>query len=610
MKRTLRLSVITWIIILGAIGSAAVVWGSDVSTSLWRAKATLANAAGEDVSNAIFPVPLDVQTFIDNGFINATGLNMDIHNSVGNDVPFAPGSLITRMLGAVQDDGPVYTDFTTEANDAAAGDVKLIPDSLEIGDQFYFIADSPFRVLRINIDSVSTCSTPMEVAWEYKTPTGPYVAVTGLQDGTAAFQKLGTNTVSFDFPTDPPFNTDVIDGITGFSVRARTTAGVCTEGPNATQIWYSTGVMWVFEDDLASGSSLTHDIFAGGSVDQRTTHRIITGNGGFEFDDDPALEPDLFDIDLEIKGYWDFGSTAAGPSGDRDLFHKGGDISIRKDNVNDGEMFATFTYSGSNCDLNATGLPNGVHTLLWEVRPAAGTCRLLVDTVETVTDGSVTGLGIADNASSFEVGDHNVLNYMDFFKYSLGGVLLVHFEPVALEDALTIRDRELPANDGEYRFYLPAEQDSSWNGGHTAALAPFLSTIEIGPSPNAGAGSDVVSDVSGSAEGTGFAGVSAPNSGLPGYTFLSDLAGKDYDPVLGGVQGIPISFFYIVIAAAILIATLVGILVMTRSLFFAAIAVGLMAALMVSVTIVSPWYLMWLAIPMALYFLVRGGIEL
>ncbi len=438
-------------------------------------------------------------------------------------------------------------------------------------------------------------------------PSGPYTALTNVQDGTEGFQVVGTNTISFDFPSEE-HREAATNGTTGHAVRARVTdTGTCT-GPStrATQIWYATGVVWLFEDALATGNAVTHDVHVGGATDFRTTHRIMAGNEGIRILDDGGLEPGSADLDFEIKGYFDFGT----PSGFNAVIQHGGDVVIKRGG-NDGELDASFLYPGNNCTLDLTGLTNGEHTFLYEVRPGAGTCRVLHDAVEVGTDSSVSGTMI-DNVSDWHLIDWDVVNYMEFFKYSRGGSLIVHFEQLTLEDNITITDRAGPTPfNGSYAgSSRPGAFRSEWDVGHTVVQEGFQSTVTIDSSGNAAAQSDVVSDVSGSAEGTGFAGVSAPSSGLPGYTFLNQMAGKDYDPTQGGVQGIPIAFFYIVIAAAILIATLVAVLVTTRSLLFAAIGAGLMATLMVSVTIVSPWYLMWLAIPMALYFIVRGGIEL
>lgn len=135
------------------------------------------------------------------------------------------------VAAALSDDGGVFTDETTDANDAGADDVVLIPASPAINDAFYVGASRRFHEVEVN---VGTAGTGNVVTWEYYNGS-TWAALAGVTDGTSNFTVTGTSTVSFTLPSD--WATTTVNAVGPYYyVRARvTTAGSTTA--LGTQVW-------------------------------------------------------------------------------------------------------------------------------------------------------------------------------------------------------------------------------------------------------------------------------------------------------------------------------------------------------------------------------------
>lgn len=136
-------------------------------------------------------------------------------------LPFAAGIL---------DDNGVFTDDTTDLNDADAGDVALFPATPVAGqDRFCFGRSTPFKSLVVDIGTAGTGTYVLD--WQYWNGSA-WVALSGVV-GTD-FKATGRRSLKFTPPTDWVANTINSQG-PFFYVRAQFASGTMTVVPLATQ---------------------------------------------------------------------------------------------------------------------------------------------------------------------------------------------------------------------------------------------------------------------------------------------------------------------------------------------------------------------------------------
>jgi hypothetical protein len=123
----------------------------------------------------------------------------------------------TEISHALADDGGSFTDETTEANNAEADDVTLLPASPVVGDAYYFGEETIFSELEIKITTAG--SGTWDIVWEYYDGSS-WVSLSNVNDGTTNFQTQGVNSVNWDIPSDWT-STDVSDTHGKYFVRAR-----------------------------------------------------------------------------------------------------------------------------------------------------------------------------------------------------------------------------------------------------------------------------------------------------------------------------------------------------------------------------------------------------
>jgi len=137
---------------------------------------------------------------------------------------------------AYYDDGGVFTDDTTDANDADAGDVALLPAAEAVGDAFYFgegfATSNTFNAIKITISQGAAGDT---LVWEYYNGAS-WVTLTPSLDETNLLATAGTGLyVKWDTPSD--MGHVAVNGQDRYWVRIRVTAANITQQPLATQIW-------------------------------------------------------------------------------------------------------------------------------------------------------------------------------------------------------------------------------------------------------------------------------------------------------------------------------------------------------------------------------------
>lgn len=138
--------------------------------------------------------------------------------------------------GAKLEDGGVFTDYTTEINEATANDVHLLPvctnGGLVIGDAFYCGLDRVWDQWWLEIGQAGVGNYAL--AHEYW--NGAWVALAGLIDNTSEFTVAGKHNIKWTRPGDWALH--VVDGLNRYWMRARVTAVVTyTLQPLGTQGW-------------------------------------------------------------------------------------------------------------------------------------------------------------------------------------------------------------------------------------------------------------------------------------------------------------------------------------------------------------------------------------
>ena len=582
LKRLLFFSIaLTAIIYVGLM--VLVVYAADVSNAFLSAVVTVTETTGSAQSNVGAAVPLNTQGLIDGGIVNSTTSNMILCEEgtacpTANELPMMPSPIRTRVEGAHRDDGGSFTSETTDSNDLGTDDITFFVGAGAINDAFYVLADHQFTIISFNVGRAGA-STDIALAWEYYNGAS-YVAVSGLTDGTVSFTKAGLNTVSWDPASD--MAEDTINGTTGFSVRARVTAGTYTTYALGTQVWYEPGVMWVFNDSLAANQAQNYTLFVGGQTEMATSHAMFLGTPGVTTLDAAGLEAGARAIEWEIRGF--FNSTATGANDF--LVSKGTAIQVAKDSVTDGRITTHVEKGLDDCDLGVTAISSALHTFRITLDAGAGTCRFFIDGVEADSD-SHGASAVPDNATVWRWADAGAFLYVDYVRYTRSGTLVVHYEPRSPSAAIVITDRAGASQDGT----------PSWRAfptGNTASIASFVTTDP--------ATTEAVEAVSGSAVGivaptAAFASTSSAVVGLPGGQFISTVAAE---------ANLPAEFYWLIIAGFLSLAAFVGVQLTMRNLWWSVVAGGvvLTAFSAPTVGIWSVWAIMFYGIMSGLVLIV------
>ena len=127
----------------------------------------------------------------------------------------------------------VYTDETTDINNATANDVLLPPTQVvAVGDIIYLGGGTKFGAIRLNVGTAGVYSG-ITLQWQYW--NGVWVALPGITDGTSFFTVGGINNITFTPPADWALTT--IQTFSRYWIRAIATTAptVITTAPLGTQ---------------------------------------------------------------------------------------------------------------------------------------------------------------------------------------------------------------------------------------------------------------------------------------------------------------------------------------------------------------------------------------
>jgi len=135
----------------------------------------------------------------------------------------------------MSDEGTGFTDETTDANSAGAGDVAIFPAVPANNDAFYigenFSTSAPFNSIKWNISTALTAGT---IIAEYYNGSA-WVSLTLTTDETVLLTVTGSKYMKFDEPAD--WAAVAVNGQSRYWVRFRVTDATAMNQPLATQIW-------------------------------------------------------------------------------------------------------------------------------------------------------------------------------------------------------------------------------------------------------------------------------------------------------------------------------------------------------------------------------------
>jgi hypothetical protein len=173
----------------------------------------------------------------------------------------------------ITDDGGLYVNETTPANEATADDVEIVGTTLAAGDAIYIgHATKTFAQIDINISTQGDYTDPV-IAYKYWNGTA-WTAVSGLTDGTTAFEAAtGVVSSTFTLPTDWALNT--VDSVNGYWIQISVTSITASVTPCQIQ------QVWVIADESdATWTDDTTDFTDAGTDDVATlpAHQTV-GDG-------------------------------------------------------------------------------------------------------------------------------------------------------------------------------------------------------------------------------------------------------------------------------------------------------------------------------------------
>ena len=194
---------------------------------------------------------------------NNTGAGSDgVH--VGSMTAQSPSGGFLKSLAqpclCITDDGGLFVDETTPANEATADDVEIVGATLAVDDAIY-IGHATLTFAQVDaLVGVEGDYTTTTFAVEYWDGTA-YTAVSGLTGGDILDgQGTGLGSMSYTLPSDWAQNT--VDGVNGYWIRIRCTATAATvTQAELSQIWVVVAAEdGVFTDD-------TTDLVDAGAAD-------------------------------------------------------------------------------------------------------------------------------------------------------------------------------------------------------------------------------------------------------------------------------------------------------------------------------------------------------
>jgi len=292
--------------VLSGMATARALHAGAVTTALYSLRSTTTNVGSTDLDDIQAPIPLSGAGLIEGNFIEADALNTVVHRG-DVDVPAMPATDFIQVEGAVQQDGSVFTEYTTAAQNATLNDLPLLPAAPAVGDAWYFGCDNPCRILTTDTDTAGVGTWTL--TYEYWDGSS-YAAFSNVDDRSSGFTALGQRSVSWDMPADWATNTVTGSAVNSYWARARVSAFTSiTTQPLGSRQRYENGQWWTWIEDLNVDTQEQVTLFLGGATDLATAHQTFPGTTGIITGDNADLELGNT-YSLGLQGRLDF--SAAG----------------------------------------------------------------------------------------------------------------------------------------------------------------------------------------------------------------------------------------------------------------------------------------------------------
>jgi hypothetical protein len=297
-----------------------------------------------------------------------------------------------------------------------------------------------------------------------------------------------------------------------------------------------------------------------GNTNQNTA--IVLGDGGsFIVPNSNEMGTLGNNFEIEIKGYFDMAIT-----GDI-LRYMNGATYFFKLYVSAANTITCFSNVGgaNSFSLSTAAVASGLHTI--RIVNNTTTIKLYIDGVEKDSDPSPTIVNSGEQFNAFE-GDCN--KYWEYWKHTVGGVLVSHYQPNAFIVGTTLPDRAGAAQNGTI----------TW-GANLAGLSIGISAL----SPQ---GSAQVS------------GVIQPGGLLPGFNpnapdAVGAMTGSDQweYPIISFVatnSNTPTETVWGFYGLMLMVLVVIAVLYLTGFKIWLACVAGLIVSIIFAIKGVSPWY--------------------
>jgi hypothetical protein len=398
-----RVLLVAAAVCLVSMGGTVVFAQTSVSDALYSLALNVTNATATQKDDLDVSFQLSTASLVDDGFVSSDALNAIVQKGA-DDIPAMPGTDRIVVKGAAQDNGGVFTDYTSQAQDAAASDVALLPAVPVVDDAFYLGFDIPASMATVDIDTAGVGT--WAVTWEYYDGSS-WTALDDVDDRTSAFSVLGRNIITWTVPAD--WSTTTIVSNEAYWIRARVSSFTSvTVQPLGSLIQYETGQWWAWVESLPLDTQEQLNLYLGGAG-KLNYHQLFTGPDGIATPDAAALEPgSTFSLVLRGRAHFDtLGGNAC-------FACKDGAIAVYPKSL--GEITATVTGAAvtTTLDLSTMTLPDtGSQTV---ILASDGT-----DIALWADGGAGMAAGEApttvDNANAWEWASSDAVDYVDEIAY-------------------------------------------------------------------------------------------------------------------------------------------------------------------------------------------------
>lgn len=328
--------------------------------------------------------------------------------------------------------------------------------------------------------------------------------------------------------------------------------------------------------DLPSGADIVSGTYDGNTLSNSspgsyveidfTSSTSLTGSTKY------AIVISAASGDASNKVHWRTDDTSPTYAGGAKCFSNDSGSSWTEDATID-FMFRVY----GDVEATATGVSSGEHKV--KTTADATNLKIYIDDVEEDST-ALSGASVTDNANDLILNQNSVIPYMDFYKHTVGGTLIAHYEPNQMLTGTTLPDREGAAQNGTI----------TW--GSNADI-----TIVYG--------SMVSSDDTSLAIGQTGLGFTVPSADMPAQWFASgsNLANLPLYPMFNDIStqtGMPTQTIYMWFILAVGVALAIWTYASTKSILLGVLTMTVMMIVGSAMTVIPAWMFF-------VYILMGGG---